>query len=167
MTTVSPSFPVVPREPFWSSDEAAAEAAVLAIERWRVEFASWLTHERDDAISKSLATLLLEVLGDMPTSSFERYSHHLSRYPTSAASLRAILLWRAGLVDFLSDVWDTMGDADFGIEECARASALLTPPPPDAHPRCPLCLGQQGDRHFEACAVQLAWRRAEGSLPDA
>jgi hypothetical protein len=148
MTLVGPRFPAVPREPFWSNDETA----LPAIEAWRAAFATWL---ESGAISESLATVLLELLGMEPTSTFARSPYHLVRYPAASPSLHAVLLWRAGIVDFLSDIWDTMGAADFDIEECQLVSDLLTP----LGPLCPLCLGEQGDRHFDACQVQLAWRQ--------
>ena len=154
-------FPAVPADPFWSSDSEAVRRALVAVEQWRTTLATWLgSAERDDSLSPGLATTLRELLGALPTSDFVRFPYRLAKFPAALddpnAALRAVLLWRAGIVDFLSDVWDTLGEADFDIEECRRAATFFAPEGADA--LCPLCLSPQGDRHYDACAVQLAWR---------
>lgn len=133
----------------WSSDESV----LPAIEAWRAAFVIWVG---SGAISDALANVLLELLGERRTATFERYPYPLSRYPR-IASVEGVMLWRAGVVDFLSDIWDTIGEADFTIEECRRVSELLTP----SAGVCPLCLEAQGNGHFDHCPVQHAWRSAQ------
>jgi len=169
--SMAPRFPPVPRSPFWSSDEAAARASLAAIARWRGDLAQWLAGpERDDGLSPALAAVMLELLGAAETEAFRRYPYRLARFPAlpatlpdPCATLRGVLLWRAGVVDFLSDVWDTLGAADFGLEECQRMATLLAPAGSE-DACCPLCLEPlppgSAARHFDACAVQTSWRDA-------
>jgi len=161
-------FPEVPRNPFWSGDQEGSRRALAAIERWRTSFAGWLGgSERDDGISEALATPLLELMRALPGETYLQYPYRLERFPElstadggdPAEALRRVLLWRAGVVDFLSDVWDTLGATDIGVEECQRISSLLTPVGMERSSNlCPLCLAEQQERHFDACAVQASWR---------
>jgi len=155
-------FPAMPDAPL-SRDEAepSASRARAAVEAWRAAWTAWLEGPRDDGISEAMAVLLLELLGARESEGFRAYRYRLSRFPTSG-SLREVLLWRAGLVDMLSDVWDRIGEAAFGFEECQRVSALLVPAGADAPRICALCLGAEpppsSALHYEACEVQRAWR---------
>jgi hypothetical protein len=160
----------MPRDPFWSTDYAQAHEALRAVSKWRDDLLAGLrAGEAGDVISAELASTLLELLGATPaaTSSIPpRY--RAGAFPTSALAardstdgLRQVLLWRAGVCDFLSDVWDTLGEAAYGVEECGRATRWLLP----ADGVCALCLGTlpadraARARHFDACAVQLEWSK--------
>ncbi len=168
----------MPANPFWSHDSDAAAAAVAALVAWRAELAAWLAGaERDDALSPALATVLLELVRARPSEEFRRFAYRLERMPSPepptdpCECLQSLLLWRAGVVDFLSDVWDTLGPAPFDIEECQRAGSLFTPIDSDGGGLCHLCLepfaGAPSIEHFERCAVQRAWRDDGSASPRA
>jgi hypothetical protein len=159
-------FPELPRDPFWSSDTRAAREALGAIAAWREAWCSWLGgDERDDGISPAMATTLLELLGALPGESWRRFKYALGPFPDLGgeplAALHRVLLWRAGVADFLADVWDTIGEAAFGFDECQRIASLLIPSglsPGEERTTCLLCLGPKDRGHFDRCAVQLEWR---------
>lgn len=128
--------------------------------------AHWLRVQRDDVVSPKLAEIMLELLGENPTTAYERQPYHLQRFPPlddadPCERLRALLLWRAGVVDFLSDAWDTLGESDYGIDECRRMADLLAPVG-KSNSECPLCLEQltkeQAAKHYDVCPVQASWR---------
>lgn len=156
-------FPRVPPNPFSSVDAADAARSLEDIAKWRAAFVTWLRGPHPEGMSRPLVAVLLEVLGAESTSTYLRYPYRLSRFPVrleavdAVADLQAVLLWRAGVVDFLADVWDTV-DGEIGTEECGELEALLLPAGMTGV--CPLCLASVADAaHFESCAVQNAWAR--------
>jgi len=54
------------------------------------------------------------------------------------AGVMAVLRWRAGVVTYLSDVWDVLGKPALEKEECLAISAFLQPARMEG--RCILCL---------------------------
>ncbi len=49
----------------------------------------------------------------------------------------ALLHWRAGLLDWVADVWDVIGEPALDLDECRALERLLTPP---LHGACRWCL---------------------------
>lgn len=155
-------FPSVPPNPFWSSDEAVAIEVLSHADAFVAGLAArpWA-----ESLSPRLAEVFGELVGTSDGTSFASLPYRLVRYPdrskrrgSPGEQLRDVLLWRAGVVDFLSDAWDTLGDAGFEVGECQRLAALLTPEGKEGNEYCPLCLGPQTKAHYDACAVQRAWR---------
>jgi len=42
-------------------------------------------------------------------------------------SVLDVLRWRAGLVDYLADVWDVIGEPELDMDECSGLAEFLTP----------------------------------------
>lgn len=61
-------------------------------------------------------------------------------------SAMAILRWRAGFVDYLSDVWDVMGEPALDLDECELVQRFLFSSSPES--LCMFCL-----THFEGNLV--------------
>ncbi len=169
-----PQFPPVPPDPFHSHDATSARQTLDAILEWRSKWVDWFTTTEHDGIAEGLAQILLELLDAAQTSTFRAYPYHLERFPLDAVDepdasigLQRVLLWRAGIVDFLDDVMDLFDAPDFDIEECQLLSMLLMPEG-DYEDLCPLCLStvpdvrQAGGQHFTTCEVQIRWGRATG-----
>lgn len=138
------SFPPVSASVANGTASAQEEAAFLdAFDRWRVAAAAWLRDATERAdISPALRDLLLWTLGypvaaDRPPS---RYVVDQIPWPGDDRA-GAILAWRSGIVDFLSDVWDTLGPADFELQECSRTiDEIFTPAILRGIAHCPDCL---------------------------
>ena len=64
----------------------------------------------------------------------------------ASACVLELLRWRAGLLDYLSDVWDVMGEPALGLDECNAVTRFFEPI--DAPSVCSFCL-----THFEGDAI--------------
>lgn len=136
----APSFPAP-----WSNSESAHQTAdaigfLSEVRRWRREAVAWLESSRDDRISGELAAFLLWTLGAAPPPRGKVGPYSVSALPEAALAsawntaaesttrnVEAVLVWRAGVVDYLSDVWDTIGPSLFDMEECGVATDLFMP----------------------------------------
>jgi hypothetical protein len=75
-----------------------------------------------------------------------RSPYSISRFPdeirdhlgNGPASVLHVLQWRAGLVDYLSDVWDVIGEPSLSLDECNALTRFLFPL--DAKSMCWFCL---------------------------
>ena len=65
-------------------------------------------------------------------------SHGHVDEPMSA--VMEVLRWRAAVADYLSDVWDVLGEPALGLEECNVMSAFLRPIRMEG--RCVFCLSE-------------------------
>lgn len=154
MTKRSRSGPTVeyafPPGPAGLTDRAAPEneaaAFVLAVDRWRARASDWMTEQTaKGSISRGLAELLRWSLGGPGAEVTPPGPYALTQVPTrgdlAGEDALAIMVWRSGLVDFLSDIWDTMGPTDFDLKECALViDDLLTPTVLKGVLACPDCL---------------------------
>jgi hypothetical protein len=64
----------------------------------------------------------------------------------ASAHVLEVLRWRAAVVDYLSDVWDVLGEPDLDIKECNAMGEFLWPV--DSRTLCIFCLTQ-----FEGVAI--------------
>lgn len=162
-------FPEVPPNPFWSADEEAARRALSAV----TAFVDALARELDGALAdlappmRAVLAALVGVSPPDPLAKLARYRlapfpRHSVEGQSATERLAAVLMWRAGIVDFLSDVWDTLGDAGFSLEDCRVVEGLFTPPGIEPASTCPYCLGPQSPTHYAACPVQRAWAGGAG-----
>ena len=80
--------------------------------------------------------------------------------------------WRAHVVDFLADVWDTVGKPLFDMEECGYATdELLMPSPAPGIRFCPDCLERFPEpdtngrlrEHYGSCPVRRMLDQPEGA----
>lgn len=88
--------------------------------------------------------------------------------PTSEHALD-VLVWRSGVVDLLSDVWDTLGPALFELEECTLViDAVFTPVTWRGALVCPDCLqplpgaSDEAAAHYFVCPIRLRRDQAPG-----
>ena len=154
-------FPEVGSDPF-SLAGIDAERAAERIDAWRSGAMARLG-ELPDVVSPALRERFAELLGAAGVQ-VDAGPYRVAAFPT-ASGLAPRLLWRAALVDMLSDIWDVMGEPEFDMEECNYLTHLLTPPSRDGAHACSLCLADAppaskgaSHLHFEVCAVQRAWR---------
>lgn len=153
---------------FGVRDSQAAGMLLRRIAAWRPAAGAALSAGAGPWMSDGLRDVLLQALGSHPPRSLDGYPYRLECYPRSGgqpvAALRRVLLWRAGVVDCLADVWDTIGPAPFTMDECVEAAQMFEPDDlTDVH--CQLCLGRLlGDvvGHFGTCPVQIAWGYGAG-----
>jgi hypothetical protein len=158
-----------------TATDSEARAFLGAVDRWRADALTWLDQPATaHRLSPGLRALLVGILTTPGTDRAEplpvpapyavRALPAFTGPPVGAA--RQVLTWRAAIVDFLSDVWDTIGPAPYQFEECTlvirelfttdtvRNTTLcrdcLQPLPPD--PR-------DAAAHVFACPVRL--HRAE------
>lgn len=157
-------FPSVPRDPFWSADDATARAALAAIDAFVAAVAEGLGRGEPAELEEQTRVLLAELVGASRGTRHEALPYKLFPYPTAssrsgdaATQLRGVLLWRAGVVDFAADAWDTIG-ASFAIDDCRHIGELFTPEDAGGRETCTLCLGALSPSHFDSCPVQRAWR---------
>jgi hypothetical protein len=140
-------FPVLP-EGFWrgtASPHAALEF-VVRVQSWRRTTIEALRGPLPDPkLTAAMGRLLLTALGgDAPLPrQVRRFPSVGTSEETAVADAREIALWRASLIDYVSDVWDVIGEPEFDLPECAAAERLLDPlgpTDPSEAPRCPYCL---------------------------
>jgi hypothetical protein len=150
-------------------DAGTASVLLRRVEAWRSAVAGVLAEGSAWTMSDTLRDLLQQVLGVRPSRTLASCPYHLEPYPGSGgepvATLRRVLLWRAGVVDFLADAWDTLGPPPFTMDECGEAAEIFEPE--DLTPQeCPLCLGRlpaDPTTHCPRCPVQLAWDTARAA----
>lgn len=173
-----PAFPVVSTE-LTRADPPADEARafIAAVLRWRKSAIAWLdVHTARREMSTGLRDLLKWVLGSPDMTARTTSGYHLRPFPEPAGSapehVLDVLVWRSGVVDYLSDVWDTIGPGDYELDECTLAiDALFTPPSLRGVPTCPDCLQplpetpKAAGAHAIACPVRLRREHAAGRSP--
>ena len=85
---------------------------------------------------KALATFLADRWTEGMTDYVSQSPYNISPFPASALegasnppmeSVFEILQWRAAVVDYLSDVWDVIGDPFLDIDECGAIDKFLRP----------------------------------------
>ncbi len=133
---------------------AEARAFLDAVDRWWAGALSWLG---EPATAHRLSPGLRLLLVERPVPA-------VTGPPVEAA--RRVLAWRAAIVDYLSDVWDTMGPAPYQFEECTLViRELFTPDAAHGTNLCRDCLQplppgpRDAAAHVFACPVRL--HRAE------
>ena len=118
-------------------------------------------------VAAPLLGVLREAFGVDPPDVIRSLPYRVLPFPKPAGAaledLRKVMLWRAGLVDFLGDCWDTLGPSRFDMAECLAVSARLMPAgatDDGSNKTCSYCLVTYGrDRpHFDECGVQRVWR---------
>lgn len=145
-------------------DTSTAGELLRRVAAWRPEAGAALAAGSGPPMSDGLRDVLLQALGSRPPRTLAGYPYRLGCYPGSGgqpvAALRQVLLWRAGVVDFLADVWDTLGPSQFAMQECAEATRIFQPAD-RTEADCLLCLGrlpaESSTTHFFRCSVQVAW----------
>lgn len=168
-------FPMVPEE-VWGAglDEQARHQLLQQILMWRRAAIRWLRSDQIEQLSSDMVDLLLWALGDEPVARIEPGAYPLTIFPpllhgmapealplalATLDQILDVLLWRARIVDFLADIWDTLGSPLFSMEECGHATQIFMPEGVNAS-HCPLCLqaytaGEAGAAaHYELCPVQ-------------
>jgi len=71
-----------------------------------------------------------------------------------------VLRWRAGIYDFLSDIWDVIGEPMLDMFECNAMAAFLVPV---GARRCIFCLAAEPNHH--PCVVLAHVRSKWPTLP--
>ena len=155
---MQPSFPKVPAG-VWSQAEPDPKLNAL-MGRWGIELGQYLsTSEAQVRLTPSLADLLHRLVTEDHEQSYQVGCHGLPTFPrdvVGAGFATQVLLWRLVVVDFLEDIWDTIGPPLFGIDETREAVSLLSPP--YVRGRCNLCFEPAEDNHYEVCSARLARR---------
>lgn len=145
-----------------------------ALAPWHERAMSWLDEQvASGGISAGLRDLLKWSFGSREVVAPAVSGYDVGRFPPPSGSAAEhaldVLAWRAGLVDFLSDIWDTMGPAEFELEECSLAiEELFTPPSLRGRQICPNCMqplpadSRQAAAHTLGCPIRLRRERASG-----
>lgn len=158
-----------------TATDSEAHTFLDAVDRWRAGALSWLdqpvtTHRLSPGLHGLLAELLTTPatagtqLSLVPEVYAVRPLPAFTGPPVEAA--RRVLAWRAAIVDFLSDVWDTIGPAPYQFEECTLViRELFTPDTAGNTDLCRDCLQplppdqRAAAAHVFGCPVRL--HRAE------
>lgn len=176
------SFPAVPGHLLAEAAPCGDVTAFLAsAESWRERTRAWLVSPVAVAapISDEMRRILRAAVADpqaAPGALAAARIYRLEPFPAPSLAAAAgrtngncegerrrlidVLVWRALLVDFLSDVWDVMGPPLLEMEECEWViRELLTPQ--SAERLCVSCLqplssSEAEQRHFDACVVRIA-----------
>ena len=153
MLTQPEPFPDLPAG-FWhgTTAETAAAAFLDSVKAWRAATLTQLAqHSARDHFSPSMVRLLRHVL-DADPGATDPLPPRLGRFPELArpgtpalADARAVLLWRAALIDFLADAWDVIGTPAYDLPDCAAAERWLLPHATHGHDTderdiCRICL---------------------------
>ena len=175
-----PRFPMIPDKLWRISNCSAAEEAYLALVlKWRTSLISWLhSAEGRSHLSRGLIDILCSTLGtgrektEFSPYKLEKFPGTLLAGPQSSlkgASRRRqilnLLVWRAYIIDFLADVWDTLGSATFSMEECRVATDLFMPQGKIVSSHCVFCLCELpaedvvSNHHIFSCPVQTQMQR--------
>jgi hypothetical protein len=174
----APWFPAPPQE-FWTgeADGRAIDTFLPRVLVWRDDLAAWLKAEQaSEHLSVDLVDLLQWSIGERRGATLKMSPYALSVFPDGArtpasrgvgtggagllhAAVRDVLIWRARLVDFLADVWDTIDTPLFDVDECRMATDLFMPAGHGDDRLCPYCLQEYGgpDRtavHNGVCPLQ-------------
>lgn len=169
-----PRFPSPGANLWTKSDPAHAARFLYEVGEWNLAVRDWLEGPDSTALSTGLKEFLLQILvGEMPATPGLR-TYGITPFPGLAISERTpegavrILNWRSRVVDFLSDVWDVIGDPLFELAECKIALELFRP---EATGLCNLCLlpvepMSRGD-HWRTCPARTATKdHAHELAPD-
>jgi hypothetical protein len=171
--SIEPASPAPPRSfpptRYGILDEVKAANDLEAIDVWkRAWIASLGGNGAGVAVAPALLGVLREAFGASPPDAIRALPYRLTPFPKPSGAplddLREALLWRAGLVDFLGDCWDTLGPSRFDMTECLAVSARLMPAAAvqdSANKTCAYCLVTYGRErpHFDECGVQQVWRQ--------
>ena len=174
-----PRFPMVP-EVYWTSvfDEVITHKFLREILAWRCTTIKWLKGVNSNvSLSEGLVDLLLWVFGDKQTMNLNLRPYRLTVFPNAHSimtkevdmmnlfrkeDILVILVWRARIIDFLADVWDTIGSPLFEMEECSHATELFLPEACEGVNYCAFCLqncpisghSKESISHYERCPIQ-------------
>jgi hypothetical protein len=161
-------FPVVPPEIL---EVGGARSPVVAeflrqVDCWREQATAYLTSLPRDGtspISDELAVLLRQLIAGerLPERGAKAgRPYGLATFPAPARGhdperALEVLVWRSKVVDFLSDVWDTLGPAAYEMEECGFVVERLLAPALDGTV-CPECAQPIADwsEHEPLCVVR-------------
>ena len=161
--------------------------SLIKISEWHTAVQQWLAGPLAyQHLSRGLIRLLLRTLGISPTRLMIIAPYRIFPFPVSLQVLSSgccipcevvrqhcldIMLWRSSIVDFLADIWDTVGEPLFDLHECGYAVELLFMPlPVPEHTFCPDCLQHfpvpdvSGSfrEHYAVCVVRRARDRSTG-----
>ncbi len=158
---------------------SGAEAAefLRAVRRWRADADTWAHAAADhQLVSRRLGDLLSWALGRREVGPPVSSAYDLfplddgtlddtldddTRGAGAGAAARSALVWRSGVVDFLADVWDTLGPSDYDPRQCmAVIEALFTPLAVRGVLHCPDCVqplsADEAGLHAWACPIRKA-----------
>jgi hypothetical protein len=129
------------------------------IRSWRtavLEFLSGLTtapaHEEDAPSPRARAAMAMHLQSswdDRITMAATNSPYSIRPFPIKALQstsnvtlgvLMEVLCWRAGFLDYVSDVWDVFGEPELDQYECGALESFLTPL--DSKRLCTFCLTQ-------------------------
>jgi len=150
------------------------------IRRWRARLLEVLVGEgsvidRSPALTERARDhliLLLDTQWDAATTQWARdSSYNIAPFPVvpswevddPMAAVMEVLLWRAAVADYLSDVWDVLGRPALEFEECGVMGALVQPIRMEG--RCVFCLSEFGAQRVapeDHGCVMLGHVRAKG-----
>lgn len=165
----APTFPSVPGDVLSTRPDPSpgAETFLRQVETWRHAAAVYLgaiAPAANPPLSPALAQLLAQAIAGTALSEAEARAaqpYGVVSFPAEAANEQRspreralyVLAWRAIVVDFLSDVWDTLGPATFDMEECDFAATHLFGQRPEL---CPDCVEPVEDwnAHEPTCIVR-------------
>ena len=159
-------FPAAARHAFAIDDPEAAAALVREFAVWRDSLASYLSHETVAGLSTEI-TLFLRQAVDPTALPNQNTPYQLQAFPgidgpNPIETLHQIFYWRAAVVDFLDDAWDTIGPGGLDIDECQTASNLFMPEGRYQAGLSPQCLSSSAPsakgQHYDLCPVRTYWR---------
>ena len=163
-----PPPPFFPATRYGIADEVKATKDLEATGAWKKAWLASLSGSGANVgVAPPLLVVLREAFGAAPPDVIRSLPYRILPFPKLADAplddLRKVILWRAGLVDFLGDCWDTLGPSRYEMAECLAVSArLMTSGATDSasSKTCAYCLVTYGRErpHFEECGVQRAWR---------
>lgn len=151
---------------------------------WRWDCITYLESESSGRlISIKLKLLLLTLLGSNFDKIIENKTYNLKVFPEYLALntrregylfsekdiLNQIFYWRANIIDFLLDVWDTVDDPEFNYVECDEALKLFISPNIPETGKCIYCFKNTentesncgGDSHYDLCITGKIWSHKE------
>ena len=158
-----------PKPPFrleLSGGSAPSREVVSAylnqIQLWRKEVLEFLK-EPTDATGRELPGLserakralecFLSTSWDQGTNDYaEQSPYNIAPFPIAALEhaqqgsldlATQVLLWRAAVIDYLSDIWDVIGEPLLDMDECWALGLFLNPA--DKARLCPFCLAAEID----------------------
>ncbi len=153
-------FPALPAALAGATRDSPALAAEIAlflgrVEAWRQGVLHWigepnlqanrdvdgLTHRACQALATFLQTAWSLNMWMYAEQSPYNIAHFPIREDTEEAAkdpVHDLLCWRAAVVDYLSDIWDVLGEPELTTDECSAMHAFLRPTPSNG--LCDLCL---------------------------
>lgn len=175
-------FPEAPRTLLGSGTDCEGVRSFLEqVREWHGLTRQWLdSPEANEPLSAELVRLLSLSMSAKPAQQISVFPYWIVPFPIDfesplyGASVpcdlmrqrgKDVMLWRAYIVDFLSDVWNTAGEPLFELRECSYAiDCIFMPSPVPGYRFCPDCLDRfpvpdtngSFKAHYAACPVRGA-----------